>query len=272
MRRRGNLYRPEAGGSRILFGLPATLKALLAQATGWILAILLIALGVLPPQPWPFVLLQCLLAAATSHALRGDRWWIPIHLAFSPLLLFAHGLMIAPGWYLAAFLGLLAVYWTSFRTQVPLFLSNRATVLAVAELLPQGRTAQVLDLGSGTGSLLVPLARLRPDCRFTGLEAAPAPYLLSRLRARGLPNLHFARGDFFEHSWGEQDVVYAFLSPVPMARVWDKARHEIPARAMLISNSFPVPGRKPDKVVEVGDARGTRLFVYNQGNGEKRAN
>ena len=32
--------------------------------------------------------------------------------------------------------------------------------------------------------------------------------------------------------------------------------------ALVVSNSFPIPGRKPDEVVEVGDGRATRLYVY----------
>jgi SAM-dependent methyltransferase len=132
----------------------------------------------------------------------------------------------------------------------------------VAGLLRRDRPPSVLDLGSGTGSLLRPLARLRPDCRCEGVESAPAPYLLSRLLARHQPNIALARGDFFKMPWGDYDLVYAFLSPVPMQAVWDKARAELRPGALLVSNSFPVGGVEPEQVIEVPDRRRTRLYCY----------
>lgn len=242
--------------------MPPALKALCAQGLGWTLAIALARSGWLGGGPWAFVAVQAGIAVSSAAWMRSAGWWLAIHAAFAPLLLVAGRLGIAPGWYLAAFALLLAVYWTSFRTQVPLFLSNRETVAAVATLLPHERPVRVLDIGSGTGTLLRGLARLRPDGSFEGIEAAPGPWLLSRLAAGGRNNLRVARGDFFAAPWSQYDVIYAFLSPVPMEPVWAKAERELRPGALLVSNSFPVPGRKPDKVVEVGDRRGTRLYVY----------
>ena len=244
--------------------MPPALKALLAQIAGWLVAIAFARAGLVPGSGglWPLIGVQAAAAAATAALLRSAAWWLPIHLAFSPLLVLARGAGIAPGWYLAAFAVLVAIYWTSFRTQVPLYLTNRATVAAVAALLPARRPLRLLDLGSGTGTLARALARERPDCRFHGIEAAPAPYWLSRLLARDCPNVSLERGDFFAPSWAAYDAVYAFLSPVPMARVWAKAAREMRPGSLLVSNSFAVPGIAPERVVAVGDARGTQLFVY----------
>lgn len=245
--------------------MPPALKALLAQIAGWSAAIALVRTGWLPGGIWPLVGAQVLTATATAAALRSARWWLPIHLAFAPLAVLAGRLGIAPGWYLAAFVLLLAVYWTSFRTQVPLYLSSRATATAVAALLPPDRPLRVLDIGSGTGSLLRTLARCRPDCRFDGIEAAPAPWLASRLLARGYGNITIGRGDFFAAPWSQYDVVYAFLSPVPMSEVWAKAQRDLAPGGLLVSNSFPVPGRKPEQVIDVADRRATTLYVYRVG-------
>jgi len=238
------------------------LKALAAQCGGWALAWLLARSGLLPAGLWALVAAQAAGASLCAAALHSARWWLPIHLAFVPLAVLAHRLGLDPAWYLGLFLVLLAIYWTSFRTQVPLYLSNRTTAETVARLLPAQRPVSLLDIGSGTGALLRPLARLRPESRFAGIEAAPAPYWLARLLARGTANLSFTRGDFFTASWSNYDVVYAFLSPVPMAKVWQKARKEMCPGSLLISNSFPVPGVEPAFVVEVADRRRTRLYAY----------
>lgn len=240
--------------------MPPALKALLAQLIGFALAFAL-ARGGLVAGLWPIVATQAAGAAVAAATLRCARWWLPIHLGFVPLLVGAQGLGLHPAWYLAAFIALVLVYWTSFRTQVPLYLSNRRTAAAVADLLP-AQPARVLDIGAGTGALLRTLARARPDCHFTGVEVAPATWLIGRLLAAGQPNIDSRRGDIFAHAWQDYDVVYAFLSPVPMPLVWQKAAAELRPGALLVSNSFAVPGREPDFVVDVADRRHTQLYGY----------
>lgn len=254
--------------------MPPALKALIAQIAGWLFSLLLVRAGWLAPEMHLVVGVQALGAMAIAALLRSAWWWLPIHLGFSPLMIAADQLGIPPHWYLVAFVALTVVFWTSFRTQVPLYLSNAATIEALLEQLPVDRDIHFLDIGSGTGSVLIALARQRPSCGFTGIETAPGPYLVSRLMARGIPNLSIERGDFFKPSWAGQDIVYAFLSPVPMAAVWAKARRELKPDALLISNSFAIPDVPPDQIITIGDSRDTTLYVYRPGvaAGAKRPN
>lgn len=245
--------------------MPPALKALIAQISAWLIALLLVRAGLLAPEMHIVVGAQALGAMAVAALLRSAWWWLPIHLGFSPLLIAANQLGISPQWYLLAFVVLSVVFWSSFRTQVPLYLSNGPTVAALLERLPVDRGISFMDIGSGTGSVLIPLARHRPNCRFVGIESAPGPFLVSRLQARGITNLSIERGDFFKSSWAGLDVVYAFLSPVPMARVWAKAGRELKPDARLISNSFEIPGVVAEEVVHIGDSRGTTLYIYRPG-------
>lgn len=243
--------------------MPPALRALLIQIAGVALVFLLARSGVLPAlSALELACLQGLAAALVSIGLRSPRWWTAIHLGFMPLIVLAVGIK-APAWlWLTGFGALALVYWSSFRTQVPLFLSNRVTVHKLAAWLPADGALKLLDIGSGTGSLLIHLARLRPDWTLTGIETAPAPYALSRWLARKLPQLRLVRGDFWQHSLNGYDVVYAFLSPVPMGDLWRKAIREMQPGSWLVSNSFAVPGATPDHKVEVGDARGSILYCY----------
>ena len=237
-------------------------KALLAQLLG--LAGAGLGAAWLAPttiEPPLFALAQGALAATAAALLRADHWWLPIHLLFAPAIMLGLRLAISPAWYLAAFLLLALVYWSSFRTQVPLYLSNRRTMDAVVALLPPDRSAAVIDLGSGGGGLLRRLAQARPDCRFTGIESAPLPYLWARLAARE-PNVELRRGDFWHEGLDRYDLVYAFLSPVPMSRLWRKARAEMRAGALLVSNSFAVPDIQPTTVVHIPGRGAARLYCY----------
>lgn len=182
-----------------------------------------------------------------------------------PLVVAANGLGVPPGWYLGAFAVLLIVYWRVAQSRVPLYLSSNPAAAAVAALLPN-RHCLVLDLGCGNGMFLRRMARLRPDCRFVGAEYAPLPWLWARLVCAGTSNCHIHYGDYWRLSLSGYDLVYAFLSPVPMSRLWAKAREEMQPEALLVSNTFSVPDHEPDAAIEVGDHRRTRLHCYRPGN------
>jgi hypothetical protein len=242
-------------------------QALFAQLGGWAAVALLIAAmhRYTPADPTGIALALAMLqgGVAAAIALRqgGPPWWLGIHLGFAPLLLLAGRLEIAPGWFLAGFVLLLLVFWRTDKSRVPLFLSNRRTADALATLLPRA-PCRVLDIGCGDGGLLRRLARARPDCEFVGIEHAPLPWLLGKLRTLDLTNAKVRLGNFWPEPFRGYDVIYAFLSPAPMPRLWEKARAELGPEARLVSNSFVVPGVEPRHIVRVGDRRDTRLYVY----------
>lgn len=239
------------------------IKPLAAQLAGLIFVFSLSRNGILPALPLlGLAALQGCFATLVSMLLMGPRWWIPIHLLFLPALIGAISLQWPPAVWGGGFIGLMLIYWTSFRTQVPLFLSNRITVHRLAIWLPDQRPLKVLDIGSGTGSFAIGLARLRPDWQVTGIETAPAPWALSRWLGRGIANLTLLRGDFWHRSLGDYDVVYAFLSPAPMPDLWRKAWREMAPGSLLVSNSFEIPDVAADEVLVIDDARRTRLYIY----------
>lgn len=237
-------------------------RALAIQFVSWIVALFALRYTVSPPAGLAVVvIMQAGVAAALALALRAPRWWVVIHLLFSPLVVAARTLDIAPTWYLFAFLALSAVFWSTFRSRVPLFLTNQATARALLQALPKNRSLHLVDLGCGTGELLRRLAMSRPDCRFTGVENAPLPWLIARLRNRNLPNVTVRRDDLWSLELGDYDVIYAFLSPVPMPQLGRKASVEMKPDAMLIANSFEIPGVKADRVID-SDPAARALYVY----------
>jgi hypothetical protein len=240
--------------------------ALLAQGAGAMAAFGLsfaaeYAFGAAPPLI--FVLLgQGIAAAVVGIRIGLARWWIPINLALPPAAGLALMLPI-PGWiYLAAFVLLALFYWNAGRERVPLYLSSRQAKTELAKLLPPGRV-RFLDLGSGFGGTVLALAANR-EGEFTGIESAPLPFALSWLRATfaGLPHARVVHGDFRKHDLAGYDLVYAFLSPAPMAELFRKARSEMTPSSLFVSNTFEVPGEAPERTIELGDWRGGRLFIW----------
>lgn len=242
----------------------AALKALAAQLLAWVLVVAgCIAFGQQPlSSSLPLAAAQGVTAAGMGMLLRSERWWVAIHLVFSPAVFLALRFDLPPGFYLAVLAGLTFVFWTTFRGEVPLFLSSRAAAEALLDLLPPRPGLRVIDLGAGTGGLLRRLAQARPDAHFTGIEHAPLPYLAARLNAGGLANLAVRRGNLWREPLGEEDVVYVFLSPRVMPRLWQKARAEMRPGSLLVSSSFPVQNVAPERMVAVADRRGATLYCY----------
>lgn len=193
---------------------------------------------------------------------RQAWWWRLIHACFMPLVWATYQLAIAPGWFLFAAILLLLVYRGALSGQVPLYLSNRHTVQALAELLAARGPCRFIDLGAGLGSTVVPLADNLPEHRFTGVENAPLTWLAGRLLGIGRPNLAWRWGDLWQVDLGAYDVVYAFLSPAPMARLWEKVQAEMKPGSLFISNSFPVPGATPERIIEVACVPPRPLYCY----------
>lgn len=219
-------------------------------------------------RPWVdvgvagFLLAQPALAVVISFHLGQPRWWLMINAVFLPLVVAALFLDVHPAVYLAAFVFLWAVFGRTDRNGVPLFLSGRKTLDALAKLLPEHQGLRVMDLGSGTGSVLSGLRRRCPGAYVVGVEQAWLPWLVSRLRLVGDHQAEVRRGDLWSASLSEADVVYAFLSPVPMSRLWQKAREEMRPGTLFVSNTFAVPGVQPDRIIDVDNHIGSRLFVW----------
>ena len=208
-------------------------------------------------------LIQGGIAAFLGSRLGLAPWWLPINLLFSPALVSTLSFGVAPSWFLSAFILLFLVYWSVFRSQVPLYLSSRKAWAAVEGLLPSKTGVRFLDLGAGLGGMLSYLDVQHPDGNFSGMEIAPLPFVLGWARKKATRGKYFLQwGDFWPHSLADQDVVYAYLSPVPMARLWLKVCEEMPSGSRFISNTFPVPGVEPESVVELDDFHHSRLYVY----------
>lgn len=239
--------------------------ALIAQLAGLFAAgILALAKPGLWQQPLFLALIQSLFAAWIARLNGAPLWWQGIHAVFLPAALMLNELHLPPLIWLAGFALLFLVYWRTDSSQAPLYLSNRATGCALADLIPS-EPGFVIDLGCGTGGLLAQLSSIRPDCQFIGIEHAPIPFLIAKWRCRKLANVHIRRDDLWATNLGACQLVYAFLSPVPMARLWHKARNEMLPDALLVSNSFDIPGATPERVIPVADRRQTRLLCYRPG-------
>jgi SAM-dependent methyltransferase len=225
-------------------------------------SVYLLATAGLPMSYPALALIQGLLAAGLSWWRGLAIWWRAIGLLFPLALSGASRLDLAPGFYLAVFLFLLLLYWSSYRTQVPYYPSGRPVWEAVAGLLPMQGQVRVIDIGSGLGGLVLHLASLRPGVDATGIELAPLPWLVSRLRARlSGSRAHFMRGDYEHLDFSRFDLVFAYLSPAVMGPLWRKAAREMRAGTCLLSYEFIIDERLPNRTVYPTEG-GPALYIW----------
>lgn len=192
-------------------------------------------------------LMQGVIAAIMSRWRRLAIWWLYIQFLFPLASVMMHSWHFPPQIFLIAFVFFVALYWSTFRTQVPFFPSGRIAWDAVADALPKGRPIRFIDIGSGLGGLVLNLSARLPESAFEGIEVAPLPWLISRLngwisRNRG----HFMLGDYEHLDFADYDVIFAYLSPAAMPSLWEKAAMEMRHGTLLLSYEFSIPGTSPD--------------------------
>ncbi len=247
------------------FRVPAA-QAMLVQSSALVavfLTVLLItSLSLIRFPFFSLVLMQALLATVVSRWIGMASWWQWIHFGF-PIALWGMSMWQVPGEiYLTGFLVSLGLFWTTFRTQVPFYPSRPVIWHKVVELMPQNRSVRMIDIGSGLGDLAMHIANARPDSRVEGIEIAPLPLLVSKIRAL-IRNSRaiFLRGNYYDLDFGQYDIVFAYLSPAAMPALWKKARHEMRTGSLLISYEFDIPGTTPHYIVGA-TADANRIYVW----------
>ncbi|HAQ87823.1 MAG TPA: trans-aconitate methyltransferase [Pseudomonas sp.] len=246
--------------------LLALLSQLLSLLLCWLLLLALARLLGWHLSLFGAACVQGAVAAVIGQRLGLSRWWLPINLGFVPGLVLLQGHALPPWLLLVGFLILLLLNWNALTERVPLYLTGSATEQCLAHrlaTLPDG--FRFIDLGSGLGGTLLRLARLYPTAHFVGVETAPLTFALCWLRCLFQRNCRVRFRSFWREPLVGYDVVYCFLSPAPMPALWDKARDEMNSGALLISNSFEVPGVEALETLNIDDWRRSRLLIWQPG-------
>lgn len=192
--------------------------------------------------------LQGILACGLALGLRAGLGAACVHLLFLPLVVtLAHSGL--PSWvYLLAFVLTWLLSRNTLLERVPFYRSSKEVAEILAKQLASD--AQVLDAGSGDGRLALYLAQSRPDLTVTAMENAWGSHWLAcgRWLLAGRPDnfIPICRS-FWCENWQQYDVVYVFLSPAPMQKVWEKFQQQGKAGGLLISNTFEIPGVEPEQ-------------------------
>lgn len=147
---------------------------------------------------------------------------------------------------------------------VPFISTNKKDfkeILKAVELKP-GET--IYDLGCGKAHLLIYAAK-KFKAKGIGYELTLWPYLWGKIKIRlSKADVEVRMKDFFAADLSQADVVFCYLFPSIMKKLEPKFESELKPGARVVSYSFKLPTRVPDREVVTNDDNTElgKIYVY----------
>ncbi len=164
--------------------------------------------------------------------------------------------------YLALFL---IAFYAAITGMAPMPSSKKSRDIIVSMIkemdLKQGR---IYELGAGYGTLAIACAKTFPHLEIVAIELSPVIYfcLWIRKKVNRLENLTLRRKNIFLVSLHDASIVICYLFPKAMRRLNEEQFQNLPKGAVIISNSFSIPTRKAEQVIESNDLLKSDIMLY----------
>ncbi len=107
------------------------------------------------------------------------------------------------------------------------------------------------DLGCGDGRVLFKAGNIYPNVEFVGIERAPFPYLLAKMRGMLYKNnnVSIRYGNFFTQDISKATHVFVYLFPSLLDELLPKFKRELKSGVKIFSVDFEFSGLIPENVV-----------------------
>jgi len=163
----------------------------------------------------------------------------------------------------ALFISISIIYHT-IRLGISPMPSSAKAYTAMLTLAEETANGTIVDLGSGWGNFVIPMAKKNPQRQVVGYELSFLPWLSSSLikKVLGLQNLTLFRQDFYHADLSKASVLVSYLFPQAMEKIEHKLLNEQHNIDFLISNNFALPTSKALKVVQIDDFYKSPIYLY----------
>ncbi len=147
--------------------------------------------------------------------------------------------------------------WGFLHYGAPLVSTPKKTVQKMIELANIQSGQVVYDLGCGTGTILFEVVG---DVQCQGYDLVKPAIWWARIKNTLLKrNIQFHSQDFFTVNLSDADVVFCYLLPEVMSRIYTEKWNELRAGCRIVSHGFPILPLQPTQVVQVGKGN---IYVY----------
>jgi len=151
--------------------------------------------------------------------------------------------------------------WGFFHYGAPLVSTPKKTVRKMIERAHLQSGQVVYDLGCGTGAILFEVAKnASNDVQCQGYDLVRPAIWWARIKNTLLKkNIQFHSRDFFTVNLSDADVVFCYLLPEVMNRIYTEKWGELKSGCKIVSHGFPILPLKPTQVVQVEKGN---IYVY----------
>lgn len=130
------------------------------------------------------------------------------------------------------------------QTHVPFVPTAKIDLIDMIARAGITREDLVYDLGSGNGKVVFTVEQ-QTGARAKGFQRGGWTQWYAQLRKRLTGSkTEFVTGNFFDHSWSEATVIYAYLYPFLMRSVEEKALEDCRPGTKLVVRDFYLPTLK----------------------------
>ncbi|MBI3573676.1 hypothetical protein HY090_01350 [Candidatus Kaiserbacteria bacterium] len=182
-----------------------------------------------------------------------------------PFVLAASIIVLLILFWLLILVAMLLALFGMLTTRVPFVPVARSVIKVLQKEFPLSSGGVLYDLGSGDGRVVIAMAQAFPEARAVGVEKAPLPYLLSRLKLffKKRKNAKFLYEDFSNVTLSDATHVYLYLFPDVVQKLIPTFEAELQHGAQVVSCDFPFQDREPARTIAVGRGRNAyTLYVY----------
>jgi len=140
-------------------------------------------------------------------------------------------------------LGYIAFILISFRNVVPYVPSPRKIIRQMLEMADVKDNERIVDLGSGTGRIIIPAAKKFNKNLIFGIDKSLVLRLITKLRLLFHPfinkRIQVLNQDFFNIDISSYDVIFCFLTPRALRQLTPKFKL-LRQGSRIISYMFPL--------------------------------
>ena len=134
---------------------------------------------------------------------------------------------------------LLYIIGVYFFAKVPYISTSRESINEVLKNINIKSTDIVYELGCGKAQFLFEVDKKYHPNKLVGIEISPLHILYAKVKAKILKksNMYFYCKDFFEIDISEADIIYLYLVPKIINKIWEKIKKEAKPSCQIITLS-----------------------------------
>ena len=154
---------------------------------------------------------------------------------------------------------------------IPSFGKTKKDMVAVIDdlIAKKGKSdLRIVDLGCGSGNLLLPLAKKHPNHCFYGYEWDVFPYAIAKFLSLHLKNTKVRRCNFMKEDLSGNDIILCYVGNELSEDLGKKLNEEISPETIVVSEVFVLNHLKEERKIEtkiLGNKSYIHIYRKNEG-------